>query len=87
MRGFLGLWISASFLPKNCFFERARPMKECFFTAIGLVLILEGMPWFLSPMKMKMTLAQLWSLSETTLRILGFFAMMGGLLTVYLARG
>lgn len=62
-------------------------MLEYFMTAIGLVLILEGVPWFLSPQRMKATLAQIWTLPENVLRSLGFLAMMGGLLLVYLSRG
>lgn len=54
-------------------------------TVLGVVLVLEGMPWFLSPDGVRRTLAQLSVLPDRVLRALGLFSMLAGLLAVYLA--
>lgn len=56
-------------------------------SVIGVVLIVEGIPWFLSPATVKKTLRQLTVFPESSLRILGLFLMLVGLLVVYLAMG
>ena len=57
-----------------------------FLTALGLVLILEGMPYFLAPNQMREWVVQVAKLPETTLRKTGFVLMLFGLLMVYLVR-
>ncbi len=54
---------------------------------LGVVLIVEGIPWFLAPNGYKRLLLQLLPLSEGTLRLCGLSAMLSGLLLVYLVRG
>jgi len=54
-------------------------------TVLGVVLVIEGIPWFLSPGGLRRTLAQLLTLSDPVLRLLGLLCMLAGLLTVYLA--
>lgn len=56
-------------------------------TVIGVVMIVEGIPWFLSPGGYKRLLLQLLPVSEVVLRACGLALMLGGLLTVYLVRG
>lgn len=56
-------------------------------TVLGVVLVLEGMPWFLSPKGMKKYLRQMLAAPEATLRALGLMLMLTGLLMVYLVRG
>jgi uncharacterized protein YjeT (DUF2065 family) len=56
-------------------------------SVIGVVLVVEGIPWFLSPDTVKKTLRQLAVLPESSLRILGLLLMLVGLLVVYLAVG
>jgi hypothetical protein len=56
-------------------------------SVIGVVLILEGIPWFLSPKMVHKALLQLMVFPESSLRILGAVLMSGGLLLVYLAVG
>ncbi|PLY01672.1 MAG: DUF2065 domain-containing protein [Desulfuromonas sp.] len=51
-------------------------------SVIGVVLIFEGMPWFLSPEKTKKMLARIHQLPDSTLRFFGFSAMVIGLLLV-----
>jgi len=57
------------------------------FTVMGVMLVVEGIPWFLSPPTIKKTLRQLISLPDATLRLLGAALMFGGLSVVYLAMG
>jgi uncharacterized protein len=59
---------------------------EFFMTVLGIVLIVEGVPWFLSPRGMKSVLRQLFTVPEHHLRLLGFFLMILGLLAVFLGR-
>ncbi len=54
---------------------------------VGVVLIFEGLPWFLSPGSAKKVLRQLLAINDRTLRALGFGLMVSGLLLVYLFRG
>jgi uncharacterized protein len=56
-----------------------------FLSVLGVVLIVEGIPWFLSPATVKKTLLQLLPMPDSTLRILGSLLMFSGLLVVYLA--
>jgi len=56
-------------------------------SVVGVVLIFEGIPWFLSPKTVIKTLRQLAVFPESSLRILGALLMFGGLLLVYLAVG
>jgi uncharacterized protein YjeT (DUF2065 family) len=53
---------------------------------LGVVLIVEGVPWFLSPRRTKRMLSELFRMNDNTLRALGLVFMLAGLLIVYLAR-
>ncbi len=50
---------------------------------LGLVLIIEGLPYFAFPHKIKSWLRQLLEAEEKTLRVFGFIFMALGLLLVY----
>jgi uncharacterized protein YjeT (DUF2065 family) len=54
---------------------------------IGVVMVVEGIPWFLSPGGYKRLLLQLLPLSNAVLRLLGLIMMLCGLLLVYLVKG
>lgn len=54
---------------------------------IGVVMIVEGIPWFLSPGAYKRLLLQLLPVSDVVLRLLGLAFMLTGLLLVYLVKG
>ena len=56
-----------------------------FLSVIGLVLIIEGIPWFLSPKKTKRFLAQIHGFPDAQLRFLGLTAMLVGLLIIRLS--
>ncbi|MBW1710922.1 MAG: DUF2065 domain-containing protein [Deltaproteobacteria bacterium] len=53
---------------------------------LGLVLIIEGFPYFAFPHKIKSWLNQLMQAPETTLRVFGFIFMALGLLLVFIGR-
>ena len=54
---------------------------------IGVVMIVEGIPWFLAPGGYKRLLLQLLPMGDGMLRVIGLTFMLGGLLLVYLVRG
>lgn len=56
-------------------------------TVLGLVLVLEGMPWFLSPGRVKKLLRTIAATPDSSLRVVGLIFMLAGLLLVYLGRG
>jgi len=56
-------------------------------TVLGVVLIFEGVPWFLSPERARSFLFLLAALPVGRLRAVGFFFMALGLLLVYLGTG
>ena len=51
---------------------------------IGLVLVLEGLPYFAFPDKMKKWMRTVQGLSDSHLRVMGFLAMCAGLIIAYL---
>ncbi|KJS32672.1 MAG: hypothetical protein VR64_05695 [Desulfatitalea sp. BRH_c12] len=53
---------------------------------LGMVMILEGVPYFAFPEKIKPWLQKLMDAPDRTLRGLGFGLMLGGLALVYLGR-
>ena len=54
------------------------------FCLIGLVLLLEGIPYFGFPEKMKKWMRKIQELPDSQLRVMGFVAMCAGLIMVYL---
>jgi uncharacterized protein YjeT (DUF2065 family) len=56
-------------------------------TVFGVVLIFEGLPWFLSPRGAKRVLTQVLALDDRSLRMLGLALMLSGLFLVYLIKG
>jgi len=59
---------------------------EFFLTLIGLVLIIEGLPYAAFPEAMKRWLGQLQELPPATLRVFGLAALGLGFLLCYLAQ-
>ena len=57
-----------------------------FLCVMGMVFILEGLPYFVFPHKIKDYLSMLLDLPESTLRIMGLLAMATGLFILYLGR-
>ncbi|HET7396501.1 MAG TPA: DUF2065 domain-containing protein [Gammaproteobacteria bacterium] len=56
-------------------------------TALGLVLVIEGVLPFMNPRGFKRTLATVCQAEDRVLRIAGFVSMLAGLVLLYLARG
>lgn len=57
-----------------------------FLCVVGMVMIIEGLPYFAFPEKMKAWIHQVLELPEASLRRFGLVLMIGGLLLVYLGR-
>jgi hypothetical protein len=55
-------------------------------TALGLALILEGLPYFLFAERMPSVLHSLLNQPPTVLRLMGVAALLAGLVLVYLGR-
>ncbi len=53
---------------------------------LGVVFIIEGLPYFAFPRRIKTYLRSILEIPEHTLRIFGFAAMAFGLVLVYLGR-
>jgi uncharacterized protein len=58
-----------------------------FLCVLGMVMIIEGLPYFAAPDKIKVWLLKLVETPDSTLRRLGFGLMLLGLALVYLGRG
>ncbi|RLB68419.1 MAG: DUF2065 domain-containing protein [Deltaproteobacteria bacterium] len=54
-----------------------------FLTALGLALILEGMPYFIAPGSIKKTLELIKEQPEKFLRLFGLMAMLFGVILLY----
>lgn len=59
---------------------------EFFLCVIGMVMIVEGLPYFAFPEKIKSWLEKLSEIPDRSLRGFGFILMAAGLLLVYLGR-
>jgi uncharacterized protein YjeT (DUF2065 family) len=59
---------------------------EYFLCVIGMVMIVEGLPYFASPSRMKEWIVKLAEMSDKTLRVTGFVLMVMGLVLVYMGR-
>jgi len=59
---------------------------EYFLCVIGMVMLVEGLPYFASPAKMKGWIAKLAEMPDGTLRMTGFVLMALGLVLIYLGR-
>jgi uncharacterized protein len=60
---------------------------ELFLCVIGMVMIVEGLPYFGFPDKMKEFMTFMLEQDDRLLRIVGGVMIAAGLLTVYFARG
>ncbi|MDX1604555.1 MAG: DUF2065 domain-containing protein [Candidatus Competibacterales bacterium] len=61
-------------------------MWQDLLAAIGLMLVLEGILPFLSPMRLKRSLIDLARLDNRTLRVIGLVSMLTGLAVLYWLR-
>ncbi len=58
-----------------------------FLCVLGMVFIVEGLPYVAFPGKIKSCLLKLVTLPDSTLQTMGLFAMLTGVLLVYFGRG
>jgi uncharacterized protein YjeT (DUF2065 family) len=73
-------------IPQSSHDDEERLAMDFLIAVIGVVMIVEGIPWFLSPGGYKRLLLQMLPLGDTPLRLLGLSFMGCGLLLVYLAK-
>jgi uncharacterized protein YjeT (DUF2065 family) len=59
---------------------------DYFLCVIGMVMIVEGIPYFAAPKKMKVWMAKIMEMAPASLRQFGLVMMALGLLLVYLGR-
>lgn len=59
---------------------------DFFLCVIGMVLVVEGLPYFAFPEKMRAWVRVLFEMPDRSLRSVGFVMMSVGLLLVYLGR-
>lgn len=57
-----------------------------FLCVLGMVFIIEGLPYFAFPERIKRYLMKLAEVPDSTLRLMGFISMAAGLLLVYFGR-
>ena len=62
-----------------------KPMK-LLFCLIGLIFVVEGVPYFAFPDKMKLWMKKIQNIPDSHLRVMGFVAMCVGLIMAYLFR-
>lgn len=60
--------------------------SESLVVVLSVVLIIEGIPWFLSPRATKRMLIELSRMNDSFLRVIGLAFMLTGLLLVYLVK-
>ena len=60
-------------------------MKE-FLCLLGLIFIIEGLPYFVFPEKLKTYLMKVTEVPDSTLRFLGLSAMIFGLILLYFGK-
>jgi Uncharacterized protein conserved in bacteria (DUF2065). len=57
-----------------------------FLCVLGMIFIIEGLPYFIFPEKLKIYLVKITTIPESTLRFLGISAMIIGLILLYFGR-
>jgi uncharacterized protein YjeT (DUF2065 family) len=59
---------------------------DYFLTVLGMVMVVEGLPYFAFPEKMKQWLEKLREIPEDSMRKIGFCMMLAGLALVYMGK-
>ena len=68
------------------FFHQPLTFMGLFLSALGLMMIFEGIPYFCSPSQVKNFAQKIGEIPDRILRILGFALMLLGLTVVYFGR-
>jgi hypothetical protein len=66
--------------------KKGNKRMKYFLCALGMVFIIEGLPYFIFPEKLKVYLLRVKEIPSATLRFLGISAMILGLILIYLGR-
>lgn len=61
-------------------------MNTTLLTALGLMLVLEGIMPLIAPKSWRETFKRMIALNDGQLRFIGLFSMLGGLLLIFLSR-
>lgn len=59
---------------------------DYFLCVLGMVMIVEGLPYFVAPSKIKIWVQKLVELPDSSLRLIGFLIMLAGLGLIYLGK-
>jgi uncharacterized protein YjeT (DUF2065 family) len=57
-----------------------------FLCVVGMVMVVEGLPYFAFPLKMKLVIQKVLEMSDKALQKYGFVLMLAGLFLVYLGK-
>jgi uncharacterized protein YjeT (DUF2065 family) len=57
-----------------------------FLCVLGMVMVVEGLPYFASPAKMKLVLEKVLELTDKSLQKFGLVLMLAGILLVFLGK-
>ncbi len=68
-------------------FVRLKDCMKFFLCVMGMVMVVEGLPYFVSPGKMKEMINMLLSMDDSALRKFGLALMASGVILVCLAMG
>jgi len=71
---------------KSFEFKQKRDEMKFFLCVIGLVMVIEGLPYFAFPDKMKSWVNKMLDMPEGTLRKFGFVLMLTGIWLVYIGK-
>jgi hypothetical protein len=66
--------------------KRSDDIMKYFLCVLGMVFVIEGLPYFAFPEKVKAYLSKIQEMSASTLRLLGLSAIITGLILVYFGR-
>ncbi|HPL96310.1 MAG TPA: DUF2065 domain-containing protein [Smithellaceae bacterium] len=61
-------------------------LMDYFLCVLGMVFIIEGLPYLVFPEKLKTYLIKITTMPESTLRIMGICAIITGLILLYFGR-
>ncbi len=61
-------------------------MMQFFLCVLGMVMVVEGLPYFAFPEQMKLVIEKVLEMPDSTLRKFGFVLMLAGVGLVYLGR-
>ena len=59
---------------------------EYFLSVLGLVLVIEGFPYFCFPDKVKLLAEKIKEIEDRTLRVFGFILMIVGLMVLFITK-